>query len=88
MMGHGEVPPNTFAGAPMDDWDRTQLIADLNKRHRERQSTKYVSGSELSAETRQGFIDLRPEVAAIDGILAARIKAHSTSDELHAEGEQ
>lgn len=48
----------------------------------------YVAGSELPPETIQGFIDLRPEVAAIEGILAARIKAHSTSDELHAEGEQ
>ena len=88
MMGYGEVPPRTFAGAPMDNWDRTQLVADLNRRRRERQTTEYISGSELPAETRQGFIDLRPEVAAIEGILAARIKAHSTSDELHAEGEQ
>lgn len=38
----------------------------------------------------QGFINIRPEVAAIDGILAARIQTHSESDDAQkdAEGEQ
>ncbi len=83
-MGYGEVPPHTFAGSRMDDWGKIQLIASLNSRQRERQQSEHG----LSAETRQGFIELRPEVAAIDGMIAARIRAHSTSDELHAEGEQ
>ncbi len=54
----------------------------------------YVSGSELPPETVQGYIDLRPEVAAIEGLLAARIRTHSESDGRHlkdledAEGEQ
>jgi len=51
----------------------------------------YVVGSELSPETVQGYINIRPEVAAIEGILAARIEAHNESDERHledAEGEQ
>ena len=36
----------------------------------------------------KGYIELRPEVAAKSGIIEARIKAHSESDEPHTEGEQ
>lgn len=90
MMSRGEVPPHTFAGSPLDELDKIQLIASLNRRHRERQQGEYISGSELSAETRQAFIDLGPEEVAIDGITAARIKAHSESDDERkgAKGEQ
>lgn len=73
MMGYGEVPPFTFAAAPLDELERIQLVASLNSKQQE-QATEvppYI----------QGFIDLRPALAAIDDILAAKIEAHSESDE-------
>lgn len=91
MMGYGEVPPFTFAAAPLDEWERTQLTADLNRRHRERNKADAQPLPEQPPHV-QGFIDLRPEVAAIQGLSVAvtRIEAHSKSDDEQkdAEGEQ
>lgn len=76
----GEVAPFTFAA--LDEWDKTQLLASLNRRRQERESQEPPHV--------QGFIDIRPEVAAIDGLLAARIQEHSESDQVQQdpEGEQ
>ncbi len=31
-----DMAPYTWAAAPLDEWDRMQLVADLNSRRRER----------------------------------------------------
>lgn len=65
MMGEGMIgTPGSFGA--MNEWDRMQLVGDLNRRRRERLQSK-------AAET---------------ALMAARIEAHSESDERHLEGEQ
>lgn len=51
MIGYqNEVPPNTLAGAPLDEWDRMQLIANLNRLRRER--ARNASGATALAAAR------------------------------------
>ena len=36
MMGSGDIPPRTFAGRPLDEFERMQLLADMDRRRRDR----------------------------------------------------
>lgn len=76
-----ETAPFTLAGQPMDEWDRIQFHARLNRSARERRELH------RNAEE-QGAIGVNPETVALSGMIEARTRAHSESDELYAEGEQ
>jgi hypothetical protein len=76
-----ETAPFTLAGQPMDEWDRIQFHARLNRRAQERRELH------RNAEA-HGAIGVNPEDIALSGIIEARTRASSESDELYAEGDQ